>query len=458
MNYSPLHMTLHPFFWFVRLEEVGFIGDECTAIFWVVSNMSQGKALDLRERQLVVQLKQYFDQERLAGPFVSTKSPAGRVAAALGIGLRTVKDILSTYHQTGHVPLPELEHKGKPPYRIHPAFETVIRQRIRELNRQGSHVSLRALAHWFSQNYEEMTPATLWRSLQRLGFVYGSSRHRSGLKERDDVLIARRRYLRAKLANRKPQGGTRRPEVYVDETYVNVNHSTKRTWYYAEEGPWVQKPSGKGPRLIIVDAITAEGWVPGARLVFQAKRRTGDYHGQMNHDNFQKWFQELLVPHIPAKSLIIMDNAPYHNVYVEGAFYPTTSTRKKDLQSWLLANQPEAYQETMIKAELLAVCKHLCEQPPYALDQLAEAAGHQILRTPQYHPELQPIEECWGVVKNHCAEECDYTLSGLWNQVEEGFRKVTAKTCRAALADMRREEDRYWVEDMEDDKALETKE
>ena len=79
----------------------------------------------------------------------------------------------------------------------------------------------------------------------------------------------------------------------------------------------------------VVDAITSAGWVPGARLVFQAKRRTGDYHGQMNFDNFRKWFSDLLLPRIPAGSLLVMDNAPYHNVYVEGAFYPTTATRKE---------------------------------------------------------------------------------------------------------------------------------
>ena len=419
----------------------------------VGSNMSQGKALDARARQLVVQLKQHFDQERLAGPFVATKNPAGRVGAALGIGLRTVKEILSTYHQTGEVADPALEHKGKPPYRVPPAFATVIRQRIRELNRQGCHVGLRALAQWLSQHDGVITPTTLWRTLQRLGFVYGPARQRSGLKERDDVLIARRTYLRAKLANRRPAGGTIRPEVYIDETYVNVNHSTARTWYDVEEGPWVQKPAGKGPRLIVVDAITSAGWVPGARLVFQAKRRTGDYHGQMNFANFRKWFSDLLLPRIPAGSLIVMDNAPYHNVYVDGAFYPTTSTRKDALQSWLLANHPEAYQEAMLKAELLAACKDLCEEPAYALDVLAEESGHQILRTPQYHPELQPIEECWGVVKNHCAKECDYTLKGLWQHLEEGFGKVTTQTCQAALVDMRREEDRYWLEDMEADEG-----
>jgi len=115
-------------------------------------------------------------------------------------------------------------------------LEKVIRQRIRELNRQGGHVSVRTLLHWLSERYEGMNPATLWRALQRMGFVYGTSRSKSALRERDDVLIARREYLRTKLANRRRHGGTVRPEVYLDESYVNVNHSTPRTWYFAEEG------------------------------------------------------------------------------------------------------------------------------------------------------------------------------------------------------------------------------
>ena len=55
--------------------------------------MSQGRAVGLRERQLIVQLKEHFDQERFQGPFVSTEDPAGRVAKALGIGKRVVKEI-----------------------------------------------------------------------------------------------------------------------------------------------------------------------------------------------------------------------------------------------------------------------------------------------------------------------------------------------------------------------------
>src|SRR2546430_10826513 len=53
----------------------------------------------------------YFDQERHQGLSVSTQDPAGRVAKALGIGKRTVKAILSTYHQGGQIAAPALESR-----------------------------------------------------------------------------------------------------------------------------------------------------------------------------------------------------------------------------------------------------------------------------------------------------------------------------------------------------------
>ena len=415
--------------------------------------MPQGKAIELPERELIVRLKEHFDEERFRGPFVSTEDPAGRVAKALGLGKRAVKEIISNYHQTGTLAAPDVASKGKPPYRVQPALETVIRHEIRRRNREGSHVSLSSLSNWLDQHYERIPKATLGRTLGRIGFVFGKSRRKSALRERDDVLIARRTYLRAKLANRDSRGGSIRPEVYLDESYVNVNHSSERTWYFAEEGPWVRKPSGKGPRLILVHAITAAGWVAGAKLVFQAKKRTGDYHGQMNFENFSKWFVESLLPGIPESSLIVMDNAPYHNVYVEGTFYPTSSTKKAELSEWLQQNHPTLYEESMLKPELLQLCRELCPKPKYELDRIAEAEGHQILRTPQYHPELQPIETCWGVAKNHCAMACNFSMQGLRNHLEDGFEKVTPATCQAAIEDMRREEDRYWQEDMEDDET-----
>ena len=63
--------------------------------------MSQGQAVNFRERQFVVRLKAYFDHERQQGRSVSTHDAVGRVAKALDLGKRTVKEILSTYHKAG---------------------------------------------------------------------------------------------------------------------------------------------------------------------------------------------------------------------------------------------------------------------------------------------------------------------------------------------------------------------
>jgi len=257
--------------------------------------------------------------------------------------------------------------------------------------------------------------------------------------------LARRDYLRAKLANRNSDGTLKRPEVYLDETYVNKNYSCGFTWYFNEDGPLVNKPSGVGPRLILVHAITKDGWVDGAKLVFEAKKRTGDYHGQMNWDNFSKWFESQLLPNIPAESVVILDNAKYHNVIVENSF-PSNSSSKEQLRLWLTRNG-YPWREDMLKSELLELCTRLAPVPEYRLDKLAAEHGIRILRTPPYHPELQPIETCWAVVKNHMADNCDFTMSGLRDRLPEAFEKVTSHTCMEIIAKISEQEDKYWSED-----------
>jgi hypothetical protein len=213
----------------------------------------------------------------------------------------------------------------------------------------------------------DIPPVTLWRPLQRWGFTSATGNRRSALKEREYVVLARRRYLRQKRANRNPDGSLQRPEVYLDETFVNTNHSGQFTWYLEEEGPWVTKPSGTGPRLIMVHAMTVAGWVPRAELVFEAAKRTGDYHGQMNWENFSTWVTEQLLPPIPSHSLIILDNAPSHNVLVEDAV-PTPQSRQEQLGAWLTRNALP-WTPDMLKPELYALCKKFAPAPAFRLDQ-----------------------------------------------------------------------------------------
>ncbi|CAH2097729.1 unnamed protein product [Euphydryas editha] len=44
-----------------------------------------------------------------------------------------------------------------------------------------------------------------------------------------------------------------------------------------------------------------------------------DYHDDMNATNFLKWMTEMVVPYLPEKSLVVMNNAPYHCTQINKA-------------------------------------------------------------------------------------------------------------------------------------------
>lgn len=411
----------------------------------------QGKEFTQGMKQLVINLKEFYDIERREKKF---KAPWAieQTAKGLKIGEATVRRILAEYNKNQQsIPDDSIKPRGKPEYVIPNNLQPIVRQYIRSQNLKGVHVSVDLVRnHLIQIDPEYNFPATtLWRTLSRWGFTYGTGKRRSALKERDYVILARRRYLRQKRLNRNPDGSFIRPEVYLDETFINKNHSNQFTWYSEEDGPYVNKPAGKGERLIIVNAITHEGWVKNAQLVFQAKKKTGDYHGQMDWNNFSRWFTDQLLPNIPVNSIIIMDNAGYHNATEENSF-PKANARKETLRGWL-DDKGIPWGEDLLKSELYTLCKFFEPKPEYKIDKIAEAAGHQILRTPQYHPELQPIEMCWGVMKNFMAKHCDFTLQKLRKNLPLAFAQITSKTCQGLIAKTVAEENRYWLEDREID-------
>ena len=192
--------------------------------------------------------------------------------------------------------------------------------------------------------------------------------------------------------------------------------------------------------------MTRRGWIPGAKLTFKSTRKTGDYHGQMNHDLFVTWFTEQLLPNIPEHSLIIMDNAPYHNTLSRHSA-PTATGKKEEIRSWLHKNGLPI-RDDCLKAELVEILDRLAPAPIYALDELATEQGHEILRTPPYHPELQPIETCWAVVKNQIARKSKFTMAHLLEQLDDAFASVTEETCSGLIKKVRQVEDKYSMEDM----------
>lgn len=148
--------------------------------------------------------------------------------------------------------------------------------------------------------------------------------------------------------------------------------------------------------MIVLHAGSRHGFIPGAALIFKAKSVSGDYHSEMNHANFMKWLQEMLIPNLPANSVLVLDNVAYHNVQVY--LCPTSATRKAEIQEWLRRNNIQ-YDHKMLKPELLQLCKVYKQQPLYAVDEVLARYGHKALRLPPYHADLNPIELIWGNLK-----------------------------------------------------------
>ena len=104
-----------------------------------------------------------------------------------------------------------------------------------------------------------------------------------------------------------------------------------------------------------------------------------------------------------------------------------------------------------LKAELVEVLDKLAPAPTYALDDLAKEHGHEILRTPPYHPELQPIETCWAVVKKQIARNKKFTMAHLLEQLDDAFESVTKETCSGLIKNVGKLEDKYWIDDQRED-------
>ena len=404
----------------------------------------QGSPLQPEIKKIVVELKNYFDRSKNDEKELEQPSVT-KVANALNIGVATVKRIMADSNRNPDFLQPMLA-RGRPARVISEKCQTITRKYVRNANSEGNYITLEMLHEHLKQELgdQEYSVRTLGRALDRWGFTFGKGTRTAHLKEEDYVVASRRRYLRTKLANRTGKGVVR-PEVYLDETYVNKNHSNDYIWYSDEDGPWVQKPTGKGERLIIINAMTKDGWVPNAKLIFKSTKKTGDYHGQMNYELFSKWFENELLNNIPEGSLIIMDNAAYHNSLSENSA-PTASCKKEMIRAWLEKNNIPL-SEDCLKAEMIEVLNKIAPTPTYAIDEIAEKYGHQVLRTPPYHPELQPIETCWAVVKNAVAKNCDFTMANLIVQLDRSFEQVTAKTCDGLIKKIRTIEDDFWEED-----------
>ena len=257
--------------------------------------------------------------------------------------------------------------------------------------------------------------STLHQLLKDMGFRYCKHVNKRYIYEQ------RHAYLRAMRAYRTSKHP--RPTIFLDETWCNSRHSCTHMWVDSDGKGGFKHAVGKGPRLIIVHVGGVAGWTAKTDLIFRAKSKTGDYHSEMNSEHFLDWFKNQLCTNIPVGSLIVLDNASYHNTQADKI--PTMSRKKSDIQPWL-SNHGIAYEASDLKVDLMAKITDAKPTKQFETDAIAEKFTHRVLRLPVAHPELNPIELAWSVVKGYVAKyNKKFTLNEIEELVPQGISQVT---------------------------------
>jgi transposase len=370
------------------------------------------------------------------------------VSAATGLSPRTIGSLASSLKNNGKdnaISSPKKKKGRSSQYTPDSFDECVIRRCIYDFHiKEKMYPTIRRLLPALQESIGfDGSETTLIRMVKKMGFKWCKTQDNlSVLREKPDIIFKRISYLRAIRRYREDN----RPIVYTDETYIHTTHAPSISWS-DKSGEGMKIPISKGSRFIIVHAGSEKGFIPNALLMYKSHQKTGDYHDDMNFTNYQKWLTEKLIPNLEPRSVVIIDNASYHNKLVNPA--PTSNSKKADMIQWL-TRKDIPFSSNMLKPELYRlICLHKSIYKEFAIDKLLTESGHDVLRLPPYHPDLNPIENIWSIIKGYVASKnVDMTLSVVEKLVKEKMSSVTSvewdNVCRHAC----QKENEYWERDV----------
>lgn len=215
-------------------------------------------------------------------------------------------------------------------------------------------------------------------------------------------------------------------------------------------------PSGKGDRSIISHiGSSTTGLLDGALLMHRGAKanKSSDCHTEMNH-RFMDWLEKKIFPKLQSigRCVLVIDRAKYHLVLTEETRPVTSAWKKGDIAKWIKergigvpADWPLEWEKEKTKVQLYALaCAHK-PKPRFLVQDLADNFGVKILILPTGHPELNPIEMVWALIRRNCS---DKSLNCKLTEVEEIARdemsKMTAEKFSRYEEDVKKIEVDYW--------------
>ena len=403
---------------------------------------TNGKPLTVEEKWLILNIYQRCRKEHEKQQLPLTKVYK-RSAYYAGVSRKTVVDIVAHFRKTGTVPPigkagNRKNHQTSIPYKA----SSCIRQLIFDRHQNGEICDAKHVGDLLENEFN-LTPhlGTIRRHLNNLGFEYRRNRPKTrSLREKDYVRQQRHTYLHEIQEIRR--SGYKL--IYIDESFLHHHHGQQFSWF--DENDFLERPTGKGRRWCFIHALSSHGLLDNCLLVFEGKKNTGDYHGSFKFKVFYEWFQKQLIPNLPKRSCIVMDRATYHLV-AEERIVPTLM-RKSEIQNWLTENNI-IWEDHWLKRKLIDTLEQNIDRTPLVQKE-ANKNGHQVLILPVHHPELNPIELIWALVKNKCAKKLRNGMSfkDVLANLKEEFKKITKENCQNVYNHVKKKENEFWEIDL----------
>jgi hypothetical protein len=411
-----------------------------------VPSRTRGTPLSRDEKWMVVRVFHQCNEERRHQDSIATRDAHSRTSQYMGIGRRQVVRIIEHFKETGDVPpATPPGNRSVHPTTIPSLAESQIRQFIFTRHLRGEICNANHVQDFLGDLLKRDVPKrTIRAHLTRMGFTYSRTKKKSrSLREKPYVRQQRHSYLHA-IAHLRQLGYQ---PIYLDESFLHHYHGNQFSWFHDEYGDYLERPTGKGRRWCFIHAISPYGLVKNALRIFEAKRSTGDYHNMFNAQHFQEWWTEQLLPNLPPRCVIVIDRASFHLVPSEQII--PQALRKAELREWL-THKNIPWKNHWLKARLVEEVNNNHDKTPM-VQTLAEAHGHKFLLLPVHHPELNPIELIWAIVKNECGRllRQGVKFPEVREHLQAAFHNITAATCDKLYQKIQRQEESYWTTDME---------
>ena len=328
----------------------------------------------------------------------------------------------------------------------------------------------------------DVSKSTMHRWLHALGYQYGKKHFVNQASSYRNALIRSYIYKYARALQEQEEGTA--IIVYMDESYVHAHHCSTKLWFnLSSQTKNDVRGDNRGQRIILMHAMTKDGMLEVAgvepsniltelyhscALIFNEVCVDGvtpaDYHDTINGDKFIGWIQQRLLPTFkqvyPGKKMyLVLDNAKYHHHRGPDWFAPSAK-KKGQLADFLRQREVKSitveggrvFQASKFSADARgkaggptleqlkqAAKEHLAAHPDINTtvpQQLFEDAGYELLYTPPYVSELQPIELIWAFTKGLVARQSHRSRSvhTATVQTRKAMDEVTAELCRKEIA------------------------